>query len=117
MLEAEYSALSSAMRTLLPLRSLLIEVTAGIRLSHSFTSIIKCCVFEDNNGALLLATNQRITNRTKYFQVKWRFFWAHVRNGTVTIVKVDTKEQWADILTKGLSRESFERVRQLIQGW
>ncbi|KAI2512657.1 hypothetical protein MHU86_1653 [Fragilaria crotonensis] len=116
-LEAEYSALSSAMRTLLPLRSMLQEVASGIKLPRTFTSTIKCQVFEDNNGALLLAVNQRITNRTKYFQVKWHFFWQHVRDGTVAIVKVDTQEQWADFLTKGLNRESFERVRKLVQGW
>ena len=47
----------------------------------------------------------------------WHFAWAHVRNGTIAIVKVDTQaEQWADMLTKGLSRESFERVRRLVQG-
>ena len=51
------------------------------------------------------------------FQVKWHFFWAHVRDGTIVIVKVDTLEQWADYLTKGLNRESFERVRKLVQGW
>jgi hypothetical protein len=116
-LEAEYSALSSAMRTLLPLRSMLQEVASGIKLPRTFMSTIKCQVFEDNNGALLLAVNQRITNRTKYFQVKWHFFWQHVRDGTVAIVKVDTQEQWADFLTKGLNRESFERVRKLVQGW
>ena len=116
-LEAEYSALSSAMRTLLPLRAMLVEIIDGINLPHTFEATVKCQVFEDNNGALLLATNQRITNRTKYFQVKWHFFWAHVRDGTVVIVKVDTLEQWADYLTKGLNRESFERVRKLVQGW
>jgi Reverse transcriptase (RNA-dependent DNA polymerase) len=116
-LEAEYSALSSAMRTLLPLRAMLVEIIAGIKLPHTFEATVRCQVFEDNNGALLLATNQRITNRTKYFQVKWHFFWAHVRDGTIVIVKVDTLEQWADYLTKGLNRESFERVRKLVQGW
>ncbi|KAI2503664.1 hypothetical protein MHU86_10788 [Fragilaria crotonensis] len=116
-LEAEYSALSSAMRTLLPLRAMLIELINGLQLPDTLTSTVKCRVFEDNNGALLLATNQRITNRTKYFQVKWHFFWAHVRDGTIAIIKVDTQEQWADMLTKGLNRESFERVRRLVQGW
>ncbi|KAI2500827.1 hypothetical protein MHU86_13613 [Fragilaria crotonensis] len=116
-LEAEYSALSSAMRTLLPLRTMLLELIDGLQLPDTFTSTVKCRVFEDNNGALLLATNQRITNRTKYFQVKWHFFWAHVRDGTIAIIKVDTQEQWADMLTKGLNRESFERVRRLVQGW
>jgi hypothetical protein len=36
-------------------------------------------VFEDNNGAYLLATNQRITRCTKYYLVKWHFFWNAVR--------------------------------------
>ena len=117
-LEAEYSALSSAMRTLLPLRSLLQEIVTGIKHPSTFTSTIKCQVFEDNNGTLLLAVNQRITNRTKYFQVKQHFFWEHVHNGKVAIVKVDTQEQSADVLTKGLNHQSFERsIRKLVQGW
>jgi len=116
-LEAEYSALSASMRTLLPLRSLLNEIIAGLKLPPQFKSTIRCRVFEDNNGALLLATKQRITNRTKYFLVKWHFFWSHVQNGDVEVLKIDTTEQWADYLTKGLSREAFERIRKLVQGW
>jgi hypothetical protein len=71
-LGAEYSALSSALQTLLPLRSMLLEIVAGVKLPLTFEATIKCQVFKDkNNGALLLAwTNQRITNRTNYFQVK-----------------------------------------------
>ncbi|KAI2504402.1 hypothetical protein MHU86_10081 [Fragilaria crotonensis] len=116
-LESEYSALSASMRTLLPLRSLLTEVVAALRLPPQFKSTIRCRVFEDNNGALLLATKQRITNRTKYFLVKWHFFWSHVSNGDVAVLKIDTKEQWADYLTKGLNRETFEHIRKLVQGW
>lgn len=116
-LEAEYSALSASMRTLLPLRYMLVEVVTALRLPPQFTSTIQCRVFEDNNGALLLATKQRITNRTKYFLVKWHFFWSHVQNGEIKVLKIDTKEQWADYLTKGLSRETFEHIRRLVQGW
>jgi hypothetical protein len=49
--------------------------------------------------------------------VKWHFFWQHVHDDTVAIVKVDTQEQWADFLTKGLNRQSFKRVRKLVQRW
>ncbi len=49
--------------------------------------------------------------------MKWHFFWQQVRDGMVAIVKVDTQEQWANFLTKGLNCESFERVRKLVQGW
>ena len=116
-LEAEYSALSMSMRTLIPLRSLLLEILEGLKLPSNFKSSINCRVFEDNNGALQLATKQKITNRTKYFLVKWHFFWSHVRDGSISIHKIDTQEQRADYLTKGLNRESFERVRKFVQGW
>ena len=116
-LEAEYSALSASMRIMLPLKSMLTEVVAALKLPSQFKSTIRCRVFEDNNGALLLATKQRITNRTKYFLVKWHFFWSHVESGEVNVLKIDTTEQWADYLTKGLNREVFERIRKLVQGW
>ena len=116
-LESEYSALSSSLRIVLPLRDLLAEITAGIKLPKGFSTIVNCRVFEDNNGALLLATQQKITNRTKYFRVKWHHFWEHVRIGTIDVQKIATVEQRADYLTKGLPRESFERIRKLVQGW
>jgi hypothetical protein len=33
------------------------------------------------------------------------------------VIKVSTKEQLADYLTKGLPREVFEYIRKLVQGW
>ena len=32
-------------------------------------------VFEDNQSTYFLATNQRITNHTKYLLAKWHWFW------------------------------------------
>ena len=116
-LEAEYSALSSSLRSVLPLRSLLAEVIAGIKMPAEIPTTMSCRVFEDNNGALLLATQHKITNRTKYFRVKWYHFWQHVRDRTIDIQKVCTTEQRADYLTKGLPRESFEKIRAMVQGW
>ena len=116
-LESEYSTLSASMRTLLPLCSLLAEeVVSALRLPPQFKSTICSRVFEDNNGALLLATKQRITNRTKYFLVKWHFFWSHVTDGNVSVLKIDTREQCADYRTKGLNQETFEHIRKLVQG-
>jgi hypothetical protein len=116
-LESEYSALSQAMRQLIPIRLLIIELLAVIDDRESLKSSISCTVFEDNNGALGLATNQRITARTKYFHVKWHHFWNAVTTGDIAVVKVSTKDQLADYLTKGLSREVFEYLQNLVQGW
>jgi len=115
-LESEYSALSQSMRTLLPLRQTLLETAQRIALPLALLETFACRVFEDNNGALLLATGQQITSRTKYVFVKWHFFWSHVNSGEVEGLKVDTKEQRADYLTKGLSREQYETIRKLVQG-
>jgi hypothetical protein len=75
-------------------------------------------VFEDNNGAYLLAMNQHtITHCTKYYLVKWHFFWNAVRNGEVTVLNIDMLHQGADYLTKGLTREAFEWICKINQGW
>ena len=105
------------MHTLLTLCSLLIELANGLSLSADMTSSIKCTVFEDNSGALLLATNQKISARTKHFLVDWHFFWQAVNYQEVTVVKIDTKDQQADFLTKGLDRELFESNHKSVQGW
>jgi hypothetical protein len=56
-------------------------------------------------------------SRTKYFLVKWHFFWDHVNRGDAKVSKIDTKLQDADYLTKGLPREPFESNRRRVQGW
>jgi hypothetical protein len=116
-LEAEYSALSYSLRTLLPLKRLLVEVVSALPITASLIPTIKARAFEDNQGAYYLATNKRITNRTKYFLVKYHWFWSHHERNEFVVYKIDTQEQLADYFTKGLSRESFERNRMAVQGW
>ena len=64
--EGEYCTLSQAMRTLIPIRAILLEISSTLSLPPSMTASICSQVFEDNNGALLLAVNQCITSRTKH---------------------------------------------------
>eukprot|EP00978_Attheya_sp_CCMP212_P011088 scaffold27118_cov29-Attheya_sp.AAC.2 len=101
--DAEYQALTTAMRVVIPLRQQLAQV-----LSHVIAepreprTLIRATVFEDNNGALSIAVNQRITNRTRYYLIKWRWFWSHVGDTPekVSVVKIATDQQIADYLTK-----------------
>lgn len=116
-LEAEYSALSDALRTLLPIKRLLVEVISTLPVAALLLPTIRARAFEDNQGAYYLATNKRITNRTKYFLVKYHWFWSHHEANEFVVFKIDTHEQLADYFTKGLSRESFERNRLAVQGW
>ena len=118
-LEAEYSALSSSLRVALPIIQIARLAVSIVEVPTKFRSIFQCAciVFEDNNGALILAKTQRTTSRTKYFNVEWHFFWQHVKDGTLEVERIATVDQVADYLTKGCSREIFQRIRKTVQGW
>ena len=95
---------------------LLIETADRLELPSDVRATIRARAFEDNNGALLLATNQRLTNRTKFYLIKYHWFWSFVPR-EVTVHKISTELQRADYATKGLPREIFERIRKMVQGW
>ena len=120
---AEYVGLSSALRTIIPIRSMIVEMLDFLNLPSGVKPEVHCSVFEDNQSAYLLATNQKLSVRTKYFCVKHHFFWSHVfhkeRNpdGYLVIFPCDTKLQNADYLTKGLVRTLYDPNRKRLQGW
>ena len=122
-MESEYAALSNAMKTLIPIRNLVDEMWKFLKLQENdeehLPSTIQTTVFEDNNACLILATTQRLTSRTRWFHQKWHHFWECMRNPlfNLTIVKIDSANQWADYLTKGLTKDLFEHIRKLVQGW
>ena len=114
-LEAEYSALSYALKVLLPVKKLLQEVVNALEMPDDVVTSVMATVFEDNQGALILARNQRITNRTKYFLVKWHWFWQHALE--FILKKCSSEEQRSDYLTKPLPRKGYENNRYLNQKW
>ena len=76
-------------------------------------------MWEDNNGALQLATNpNKVSIRTKHLVVKYHFFRHHIAtNGEIRVLKVDTTEQIADIFTKGLPVDTFTYLAGKLMGW
>ena len=121
--ESEYASLSSCMRVLIPVRRLLAELLEGIGIPLPTPTTVSARVFEDNNSALQLAVNQRITNRTRHYLVKWHHFWSCVKpteDGVlpeIKVLRVDTNLQDADFLTKGLVKDVFEANRKRVIGW
>ena len=116
-MEAEYIALSQSMRELLPLRALVKEMAKAMAFNQTFAIRTHSTVFEDNNGALILASSPRMTPRSKHIAVKYHFFRSHVASGDIRICKINSEDQKADIFTKGLVRTTFETVRLLLMGW
>jgi hypothetical protein len=118
-MEAEYVALSMATREVLSLRNQLEEMMNALKIQRNFKFTAHSQVFEDNAGALALATSPTLTPRSKHYATKYHFFKAHTkeRGGILDIKKINTKDQVADILTKPLEATSFAKVRQLLMGW
>ncbi len=109
---AEYVALSSAMRDLLPLKRLVKTVAKVVTGDENVRVTTKSDVFEDNNGALTVATLPKITPQSKFFAVKLHFFKEHVKaksnlSGEIHIQKIETMNQLAGIMTKGLVQDMF----------
>ena len=107
------------MRELIPFRQL-VKVGHAIGLGKEQLATMKSTVWEDNVGALTLAHLEapRMTPRSKHYAVKYHWFRQYITpNGDVTVEKVDTKEQLADIFTKGLKIKEFTIIRKLLMGW
>ena len=81
------------------------------------TPKVKCRVFEDNSGALEMATNHRYRPRTKHLNVKLHHFRDYVSRGEISIHKIGTTHQLADYLTKPVNYEILTSLRKIVMGW
>jgi hypothetical protein len=118
-MEAEYIALSQALRVLLRLRTVLKEVCGALNLDHGTKSSIRSQIFEDNEACLKLATSDppKMTPRSKSIAVKYHWFREHLIPGIVDIMPISSQRQLADIFTKPLSANTFVDLRKQLLGW
>jgi hypothetical protein len=115
--EAEYIALSAALREVIPLIDLCIEAQQhGIPITTKPPTVY-CQVFEDNTGAYELATTPKMRPRTRHINVKYHHFRHHVAKKLIQIHRIDTSEQVADLLTKQCALKLFTKFRKYIMGW
>ena len=116
---AQYVAFSMAMREVLPMRALLKEVTAKMKLRCAEETLVRSTVFEDNQGCLSLVNVPKMSTRNKYLALKYHFFREHLRGskGRIMAVHIPTHLQKADIFTKGLPAAQFMAIRKLLIGW
>ena len=118
---AEYYALSAAMKEVLPLQEVIKKTSVGLGIADDCTTEFKTTIWEDNMGALTLAQNEpgQHTVRSKFYDVRVHWFreHPHAPNSNMSVLKIDTKDQLADLFTKPLPRETFECLRMMLMGW
>ena len=58
-----------------------------------------------------------MTPRSEHYGAKYHWFCEHLKPNNIEILKINTKDQQADMLTKALRREKFEFNRKQLMGW
>jgi len=114
--EAEYIALSQALREVIPLMTLMEEIHEIFPLHISKPNFV-CKVHEDNQSCIKMASTDKFTPRTKHIALKFHHFRSHVKSGRIAIQYVRSEEQKADILTKPLPDDLFFPLRYMLCGW
>jgi len=100
--EAEYRSMANGVCELLWIKRVLGELKLEINLPMK--------LFCDNKAAISIAHNPVQHDRTKHIEVDRHFIKENLEAGIICIPFITTKEQTADILTKGLFRQVFEKM-------
>ena len=117
-MHAEYIALSTGMRELMPIKNTFEYICNNMKIKVPPSSkVIR--VWEDNEGALKLATSakEKVTPHTKHFAIKYHWFCEKLDELKIVIKYIDTKLQKADIFTKGITGSDFKAKRSFLMGW
>ena len=103
--EAEYVAAAACCAQLLWLKQQLGDY------GKSYSSIPVLC---DNTSAINISKNPVQHSRTKHIEIRHHFLRDNVEKGLITMEFCRTEDQVADIFTKPLNREPYEKFRMLL---
>lgn len=98
--EAEYRAVAQGMCELLWLRKLLDELKV--------IPVTPMKLYCDSKAAISIANNPVQHDRTKHIEIDRHFIKEKLEEGIICMSYVPTKEQVADVFTKGLAKTTFE---------
>ena len=98
--EAEYVAMSEACAEIMFIKQVMEFLGLEVRLP--------IIVRVDNVGAIYLGNNSS-THRTKHVDVRYHFVREFVEDGIIKIVFVKSEDNKADIFTKNITEELFEK--------
>jgi hypothetical protein len=100
--EAEYVALTEAVKEGLWIRNLLQELNVKIDLN----------IYMDNTAAIAMAQSSAINRRTKYIDARYHKVRELVEGGIVNLFYTQSNDNLADIFTKNLPPNTFMEIRQ-----
>ena len=98
--EAEFKAVAQGMCEGLWLQKLLEE----LHITIEFSIKLYC----DNKAAISISHNPVQHDKTKHIEVNKHFIKEKIKKGIICMTCIPTREQLANIFTKGLQKSSFE---------
>ena len=107
--EAEYYALTEAAKEALWLRQFMSEI-----LDRQIDTIPTAILYTDNQAAQVLTSNDQFHTRMKHVDIRYHFVREAVESKTIKIEWIPTEEQQADVLTKSVSRVTFDYLTSKI---
>ena len=106
--EAEYMSLTAAAQEALHLRELLPIFSIDVSLPT--------VIYEDNEGALQLANNPVHHDKTKHINIKHHFIRETVASKQILVLRVVTKDNVSDLLTKPVTNTVYEYLIERFLG-
>ncbi len=104
--EAECIAFSAAAQEALWMREFLANLNVNV--DEPVT------IYEDNQSAICMSKNPQFHGRCKHIDIKYHFVRDLVEKKTITVRYCPTSSMLADIFTKGIPKEQFKKLRELI---
>ena len=114
--EATYVALSSAMRQVLPLVTMMDETNKVFPLLIYKLNLV-CKVHKHIQSCIKLANGTIFSPRTKHIALKYHHFRYHVKSRSGNIHYKPINKQLTNILTKPLSNKVFFTLCSKLSGW
>ncbi|KAL7517056.1 hypothetical protein ACHAWF_000103 [Thalassiosira exigua] len=115
--EAEYIALSQALREVIPLMMLMKDLAEVSPITSGKPNFV-CKVHKDNQSCIKMASSDKFSPRTKHIALKYHHFKGHVKRKEILVEYCRTEQdQKADLLTKPLSDDLFFCLRYMLSRW
>ena len=90
-------------------KTLLRQLNTDLQGNQSEPTIL----YEDNQAAICLSKNPQCHGRSKHIDIRYHFIREQVNNQNIELKYCPTNNTIADMLTKGLGKETFEKLRTL----
>ena len=70
-------------------------------------------LYEDNQSAICMSKNPQFHGRAKHIGIKFHYIREQVERGAVALKYCPSNDMIADMLTKGLARDQFYKLRKM----